>query len=244
MAKESFLNLNIFEKKFFNEWKDDRLVFDVCGVSITGFLILFLLWLLVNAPELGDIANIYLWLLIVAVVVAFIDYNFEKTKFIGFEYFGDSFKRAGIAFVGGLILAFVLVSSLQFILPIPFAVLPQATIFGVNSAAIFVVIVAVYCEEKHFRWFWFPTLKHWLQNVDLALPFVKYSEWWAGLIAAVVVSLVFAFFHWGVLGGNIGFSFVFSMIAITINHIFRSGAAGLGLHFGNNYLAAIAMGLI
>lgn len=96
----------------------------------------------------------------------------------------------------------------------------------------FTVIVASYAEEKFFRFASMPTIYQLLNNV-----FGEKDKILHGIVAAVSVSIIFALYHYSILGmTQLIYPFIFSMIAIFGNYWRKSVFFGVGMHLAMNAL--------
>ncbi len=228
-----------FIGKFFEEWEDDKRIFEVAKLTSCLFVLTILNWISVNASGFKAQADIYFQMVIVASVIGCLDFFFEKTRLLGFVFAGKNWQTALTAFGIGCVIAFIFSTTYSIL---PFNTLPSTgqLLFGVSSAFFFVVIIAPWVEELFFRMTIFPSLRQFLINLKINMDI-------ASIGAVILVSGLFAFYHFAVFNGNPSVmmtAFVFSVVAILLNYTCKSSMAGYGLHLVNNYFAFKALGVL
>lgn len=214
---------------FFDEWIDDRRLFPLVFIVLTGQGILFTHWISSTYPSLQHISDIFFGMLIISTIIAMVDFIQEKNNLTSFLYQGFSRDNLLFSLFLGVLAGFILY-SLQFI-------------FGFSSSSVqnvdpltgfvFVVIVASYCEELFFRCSLQPTFYTFLNNlIGVKNRFVN------GILATISVSAIFAFYHYSILGlsTSLVFPFIFGLIATVGNYWRKSVFFGIGLHVILNYL--------
>lgn len=90
---------------FFDEWYDDKRLFNVIALVLTFFLATFVLGVNVNFPELKPIGDVFIFMLIVGTVVGISDYHFEDNKLTAFLYGGRTWKDYWQSLLIGAVIA-------------------------------------------------------------------------------------------------------------------------------------------
>lgn len=192
-----------------------------------------ILWIYVAIPEQEKNALIYMIMLIVwgfGGVWDIMHASLKKPQFTApFNMLG---KRPIQAIVYGIVVAMVLGLFYAEALIQPLSVVaPEFLSF------LFIVITAPIVEANFFRGMIQPAL------VELSKRHITKNVLYAGVLATVLQSLIFAFFHINIFGqgGDWVPYFVFGVIATVGVYAFRSVAFEYGLHGVNNYIAWVAM---
>ncbi len=208
------------------EWRDAPELQRVLALLIL-FSLLTLLWIQTNRPDLQTVTNVFLPLAIVSLIGFILDYISDKSilEFVGL---GTKESLTYAILSAGLLILFI--SSFGFYIAVP-----QTSSTSVELASakvqedfVFVVIIAPIVEEVFFRMFLTPTLITILSS----LRFRR-------IVGAIAVSILFGLFHYRTYNASVHLmlvAFIFSMISIFGNYMFKSSAFSLTLHFLNNFL--------
>jgi membrane protease YdiL (CAAX protease family) len=223
----------MFFDGIFSEWDDNKQVTKAFSL-LTIFSFLGLLWIVTNIPAEQIRANIFLWMLIFAVIVQAIDFPETKNEFLSFTFFGKSFSQAALGIGLGVVTAYFILSQGMVLIGAPIT-----TTFAIVSISfVYTCLVAPYVEEFFFRMALYPTANNFLKST-------LNNSFMGGALAIILTCGAFAFMHWLAYGANeaaMTSAFVFSLIAITGNKVSQSAGFGFGLHFANNLIIWMAMG--
>lgn len=224
----------------FDTWKSDKNADNIL-VGLIVVMLIMLYWIYAtfsqaNYAILASQAQIYIGFTIVGLLF------FLGSKImpqVGFASVGTT-QTAFIAIIGAVILSVIMVAGGA-------KAIAQSTAFSVSEAELsglasligtfYVIFSAPTAEELFFRGALLFTLINLLKD--------KYGQTSSVIISAVVVSLVFAGFHYFVYGADVDFAnkmfglVLFSLIAIAGNFIFKSIAFSLGFHYLNNLASVL-----
>ena len=175
----------------------------------------------------ANVANIYNSMAILALIVAL--GAAVRFGFLEFEGLNKEPKEFIMFLLVGGVIGFLLTSSGK----MAFTQLLGAGAIDPALSFAFVIILAVFVETYLFVGALFPSIEKFLAG--------RTNSMFATIMAAVVVSLLFAGFHIVATNGDISRmsgEFIFCIIMIAAQKVMGSIAGPLGVHFSRNLITA------
>jgi membrane protease YdiL (CAAX protease family) len=226
--------------ELFNGWKDDN---ESRNLMVGLFVIMFicLFWIYTTFSQanyvlLASQAQIYTGFLFFALSIYLVSAYTNKLPFGGL----GTYKTALLASVVGLIIVFALnFTQMSSITGSTAFSISEANLSGIAEyvGLFYIVVSAPTAEELFFRGALF--------FVVLELLKQKYNPTISAVASTIIISIAFAGFHYFVYGSDIDAGskfvglFIFSVICILGNYIFKSIGFSLSFHYLNNLLSVL-----